>query len=359
MAIWNIKREKATILYANIGIKDFKRIKQIAKKTKSEIKIKSKKGVPFIFHKYRKRKIFAILFSLIIVLLIVMSKFIWNIEINGNIDIPKEEIIRDLAELGLKTGATKKSINTKQVINKIRLIRDDIAWIGIDIKGTNAVVEIKEVDKAPKIIDKNDYCSIVADKTGIITKISVQDGTAAVAVGDLVKKGDKLVYGYVEGKYTDTRYVHAISDIEAKTWYSKKENFFYNQDLPTATGNIEEKYSIKIQNFKINFYKTLSKFEKYDTINESKKIMLFPNFYIPIEINKITNKEYVMVQKTYTEEELLEIATYKLEQEIEKQVPEGSNIINKQINTWKGTDYIEVEVIYEVLESIGIEEKIM
>ena len=31
----------------------------------------------------------------------------------------------------------------EEVIRKIRLNRDDIAWIGITVKGTNAIVKIK------------------------------------------------------------------------------------------------------------------------------------------------------------------------------------------------------------------------
>ena len=356
--IWNIKREKSTILYANISIGDFKKIKQIARKTKSNIQIQEKNGIPFIIHKYRKRKIILLLFSIIFIGLVVMSNFIWNIEVVGNTNIPKDEIIENLNKEGLKIGSLKKSINTDKVINKVRLLRDDISWMGIDIKGTNVIVEIKERDKAPEIINKEDYCNIISDKTGIITKINVQEGVAAVKVGDLIKKGDVLVQGYLEGIYTGVRYVHSIADIEVKTWYSKKEKFYFETEIPVATGETEKKYSLYINNFKINFYKTLSKFQNYDTINERKKILLFPNFYIPIQIEKKTNKEYKIINNTYTEDELLEVATDKLSREIIEEIQEETNIINKQINTYKADKYIEVEMIYEVIEKAGVQEKI-
>ena len=129
--------------------------------------------------------------------------------------------------------------------------------------------------------------------------------TPKAQVGDIVKKGDVLAYGYLEGKYTGIRYVHALADVEAKVWYSKKEKVYLKQQVPTDTGNIETKYSLVVNNFKINLYKTLSKFEKYDTINESKKLMLFSNFYLPIELIKTTNEEYVLKDVTYTEDELI------------------------------------------------------
>ena len=57
IALWNLKREKTTILNANIGITDFKEIRKILKKTKCRVKIKNKKGLPFIFNKYKKELI--------------------------------------------------------------------------------------------------------------------------------------------------------------------------------------------------------------------------------------------------------------------------------------------------------------
>lgn len=358
--IWDIQREKSSIMYANIGIKDFKRLKNVAKKTKSKVSIEEKSGIPFLLHRYRKRKNFFILCSIILISLVAMSRFVWNIEIEGLQTIPKEEFMQELNDYGLKIGTRKSLIDSNSIINKMRLTRDDISWMGIDIKGTNIIIKIKEKEKAPIVINKSDYCNIVSNKTGLITKINVQDGTKAVEIGDMVKEGDVLVLGLLEGKFSgETRYVHAIADVEAKVWYSKKEKFYYNQDIRKETGQIENKYSIKFNNFKINFTKTLSKFQNYDTICKSKKILLFPNFYLPIEIVKKTNIEYKKISKTFTEEELIEIATEKLEIEIEAEIENKDNIINKQINVDKQEEYVEVEIIYEVIEKIGIEEKII
>ena len=298
-------------------------------------------------------------FVLVLIGLIATSNFIWNIEIIGNTEITKEELMQVLNQNGLKIGSNKNKVDTNLLINNVRLQRDDIAWIGISMKGTNAIVEIKETDKAPEIINEDEYCNIISDKNASIIKMNVQNGTAAVSVGDIVKQGDILVSGSMEGKYTGIRYVHSSADIQAKTWYSKKEKFYFNQEIEVPTGATEEKYSLNLNNFKINLYKTLSKFKNYDTINESKKLMLFSNFYLPIEIIKITNYEYEKQSKTYTEEELTQIATEELEEILMQEIDNKEKILNKQVNVYKNEQYIEVEVIYEVLENIGIKEKIL
>ena len=355
--LMDIKREKSTIMYANVGIADYKKLKQVARKTKSKIKIQRKKGLPFTIKKYRKRKIFGILFVVILALLIVSSNYIWNIEISGNVKITNQEILQSLEGSGLKVGLSKNDIDINAVISKIRLDREDIPWIGITVKGTNAIVKIKEAAKAPEVIDENKFCNIVANKTGMITKINVQNGTANVKVGDIVEEGDILVNGYLEGKYTGTRYVHGAATVEAKIWYTKKEKAMLKQQIPVQTGNEEKKYSIKFKKNQINLFKTLSKFEKYDTINENKKIILFSNFYLPIEVVKITNKEYVLQDVTYTNEEQTQILTEKLKKELLEEIGEQKNIVNVNVNTYSQDEAVEVEVTYEVLENIGVEQE--
>ena len=186
--LWNLKRKKSSFLYANIGMKEFKKIKEIAKITKCRVKIENKKGLPFILHRYKKRKLFFTLLVVILLFIFSISNFIWNIEVIGNNTIQKEEIINQVKESGLHLGILKQKVNTKEIINNIRLQRNDIAWIGIHIKGTNAIIEVVEAEKKPDIIDENEYCNIITEKEGIITKINTQNGTALVKEGDIVKK---------------------------------------------------------------------------------------------------------------------------------------------------------------------------
>lgn len=369
--LWNIERKRSTIMYANISIEDFKKIKRIASKTKCKVKIVSKKGLPFIFYRYKKRKIFVLCLLLVFMSLLAFSQFLWNVDINiRDSNEPekydKEEIMCNLEEAGLKIGKLKKDINVNSIVNNIRLKRNDIAWIGINMKGTNAIVEIVFSTEKPDIVDESDYCNIIADREGSIYKISAQNGTPQVKVGDIVRKGDMLIAGWIEGKYTGMEYVHSRGDIQAKVWYSKKLKEDFKQSIKIETGNVEEKYSIKFNNFQINLYKVLTNFKKCDKIVENKKLELFSNFYLPIEIIKITNKECEIQEKTYTEEELKEKLVNQLEEELLDEIKQNNSdiedintiITDKQIIVNKNNDSLEVELVYEVIENIGVEEKL-
>lgn len=356
--LWNMKRKHSTIIRVNIGIRDFKRIKKVAKKTKCRVKIQKKRGIPFILHKYKKRKIFAIFFILLIITVIALSNFVWNIEVIGNNKISAEEIIKDLADDNFKVGTSKTNLNTKNIIDKIRLKRSDLAWMGIEIKGTNAVVKIVEADLKPDIIKEEEYCNIVATNDAMIVKINAQNGTAVVKEGDIVTKGTVLIQGWLEGQFTGIRYVHANGEVQAKVWYSQKVSVPLKQIKKIKTGKEENKYSVKINNFEINLPKGVPKFQNYDTIETSKKLKLFSDFYLPIEINQKIYQEYEEQEVTYSIDEAKELGITQADENLKEQI-EGKQVTNKKINTEQTGANIEVEVIYEVLESIGTKEKIV
>ena len=292
--IWNLKREKGVKLYLNIGINDFKKISQVARKTNCKVRILRKRGIPFLLNRYKKRKIFVLFLILIVLSIFVSSKYVWSVKISVKDDLKLENIEEDIEALGITKGVKKDKIDTDKVINELRLKRDDIAWVGIDIEGTNVKVNIVKADKAPNIIDNSDYCNIVASKAGIIKKIIAQNGTAIVKVGDQVQKGDILIAGYMEGKYTDTRYVHSLGEVEAIVSYQKsKEIKFFNQEE----------------------------------------------------------------NRNYTLEEAIEIGKNELTLDTKKEFGE-KEIFDTRIDTEEHEDGVIVKIIYDVLESIGEEQKI-
>lgn len=356
--IWNLKREKGVKLYLSIGINDFKKLSAIARKTNCKVKILRKRGVPFLLNRYKKRKLFAIFLILILALIFTSSRYVWNVDISIKDNLELENISKDIENLGITRGIPKNRIDTEKVINELRLQRDDIAWVGIDIVGTSVKISIVKADKSPDIIKNTDYCNIVAKKAGTIQKITAQNGTAVVNVGDTVQKGDILIAGYMEGKYTDTRYVHSLGEVDAIILYEKSKEVRFNQDIYHYTGNEENKYEISFNTWKIKLYKNFSKFNLYEITTEEKNIKLLDNFYLPISIKKITNKEQTKENKTYSIEEAVDIGEKELSPEIEKEIENKDMIIDKNVKKEEYENSVIVTVIYSVLENIGENQKI-
>jgi len=125
------------------------------------------------------------------------------------------------------------------------------------------------------------------------------------------------------------------------------------------TGETQKKYSIKINNFQINLGKTLPKFQKYDTIYEDKKLKLFSDFYLPISLGISTYYEIEEKENKYTKEEAKVVLIEKLKSELYEEIEFKDAVQDVKVNTNEEGASVEVEVIYEVLESIGTEEKII
>jgi similar to stage IV sporulation protein len=107
ITIWNLKRNKDIQLYLNVRISEFKKLREIAKKTRCKIKIKNKKGLPFFIHKYKKRKIFLVLLIIVILLIGLSSNFVWNVDITEENEQKLENIEQDLEEARIKNRYIK------------------------------------------------------------------------------------------------------------------------------------------------------------------------------------------------------------------------------------------------------------
>ena len=147
-------------------------------------------------------------------------------------------------------------------------------------------------------------------------------------------------------------------EVEAKVWYYLEKEESLIQEEKVKTEKSEKKYGIILNKKTINFYKRLSKFEKYDTMETKNRIKILNNFYLPIEIKKVTNNEYKLVKKDYYKEELENKILKKLEEQLTPQIT-GKEIVNKSFTTEQNGEKIKVKLLYEVIEKIGTEEKLV
>ena len=197
----------------------------------------------------------------------------------------------------------------------------------------------------------------MAKKSGTITKIIAQNGTAVVNEGDTVNVGDILIKGIMEGKYTEPRRVHSLGIIEAEINYEKTKEVFFEKEEYIETGKQENKYELNYKNKKIKLYKNLSTFEFFKTEYTSKKLRLLENFYLPISITKIINKEQTKELKKYTLNEAIEFAVKELTLKLENEIPSTENIIDKDVKTYQNEASVVVTLNYKTIEEIGESKK--
>ena len=219
ISIYNVKRISNTKIEFCVNRGDLKKIKNTYRGSKFEIKIKQKTGIPFLAKRiYRyKTMVFSAIVSLF--LLLLTTQFVTDIYIDCPEGIDKKVLRQELEECGLKPGVYKKTINRKIIRDHIMQEIDEVAYLSINVKGTNVFVTITKKDDENTQTAKSNYCNIIASKNGIIEKVIARSGEAVVSVGDIVKKGDLLIQG---------ANTSSMPEVWATTFYGKEYKLIRN-----------------------------------------------------------------------------------------------------------------------------------
>ncbi|NLB82191.1 MAG: sporulation protein YqfD [Clostridiaceae bacterium] len=344
--LWNVKRQGVARINANISVKGFKLIRPIAKKSRCNIYINQRHGIPFFLYKHRKRKIFAAGAVFFIISLFIITRFIWVIDITGNNEVETVQIIEVLSEAGLKTGVLSSKVVISDIQNYTMTKLGKIAWIGINLKGTTAFVEIKERLSTPDLFQKDLPCNIVAKTDGVIESIDAVNGNRLVSIGDVVGKGQLLISGVIDSKAGDgVRYLHADGEVLATTWHEITVEVPKYEQIRTRTGKSKSKHMVKFFNFYVNFFlNDRISYSNYDRISYVKKFAIGNNIVFPLSFHYDNYYEVEITQQPYELTEALTLA----ENEAYKQVA-GLTIKSKR----KKADNNKLTVIYECLENIA------
>ena len=336
--IWGVEIHEQTYEML-VSVKDYRKMRPFVRKTRTKIILLEKHGLPFFLYHFRKRKVFFCGMAACIVLVYVLSLFVWNIHIEGNITQKEEELLGYLETLGVEHGVFKSKIMCETIETSLRSQYPNILWVSAEMRGTRIIIQIKEntdEDIVSKIeIKTEEPMSISADVTGTIEKMVVRQGTPLVSEGDVVEKGQILVEGYYEikndaGEIVRYEGVPADADIDIVTTEKYKDSFSMKYEVKEYT----KKKRIGIQATIFDkTYKFIPKipFRQYETFNITKKMHITENFYLPFILELNWFLEYKPIQRIYTKEEAIELANFRYLNKYKNILQKGVQIIEKDV----------------------------
>jgi len=348
-----------------ISIKGFKQLKPILKKTKTNITILERHGLPFFLHRYRKRKIFFIGVFVCCAMIFLLSNFVWNIHIEGNYSRTTEVILGYLEKEGIVHGIAKNRVDCKEIATLLRAQFDDIIWVSAKIKGTRLIIEVQE-NTDTVLVDQAEYepSDLIANREGVVTKIITRAGVPQVIVGDTVAAGDLLVLGRLDitddsGTVTRYEYCAADADIYIQTSYPYEDTFLLEYEDKEYIEESKKSYNIQLFGYNISLFKQQPTYQTYDVVTDERQLKLTENFYLPISIGTSKTSEYISTTKMYTEEEAAEIAKQNLilfnEKLKEKGVQISENSVRIEMDEKSCTAIGEVIVIEKIGKRINTE----
>ncbi len=324
-------------------------------KTSYNIQIINRFGVAKLRYLLLKYKYILSFLFLTLGLMIILSHFIFFIDVIHSKEEIRELVETDLKEFGISKYRFRVSYAKKEEIrNKIlEKEKDKIEWLEIDRIGTRYIVNVEERLIKDNKVD-NEVRDIVAKKDAMILNIEAETGEIVRKKYEYVRKGDTIVSGTIKNKEDEVSKVKAEGKVYGEVWYSVTVELPKKYYEEKKTGKTSKALTLRIANKKISV-----PFSKDNKSYISEDSPILENNLIPIKLVLETKHEIEIIDKEYnmdnSSSEAIKLATKKLEDRLDEQ----SMILSKKVlkKTLKNSKII-VEIFFKVRENITDYKKI-
>ncbi|XKE69196.1 sporulation protein YqfD [Jeotgalibacillus malaysiensis] len=280
-------------------------------------------------------------------------QYIWAVEMTGPNPEIRDEALEILEEKGIKPGVHHSNLSLNQQSASVLYKEiDQLSWIGYERTGSKLKVTLREKDSLHN--KKSDQqAHLVASKTGTIHTLSVSSGTPLVKRGDVVKKGEILVSGYI-GREGYEKGIRADGSVKALTWYTVSVSMPVKNKIKKITGQTHSKYALQFRSFTTPFIS----YKKSPFKNQIRQISDQPlsvlGFHLPFKLVEKEYKEISESEMDFSEEDYKNVLKKIAEKDV-LSFTEGSGqileekILHEDIENGK----VKLTIFYEVLENIA------
>lgn len=345
-----------------MSIDDFRKLKPLAGKTHTKVKLAGRCGFPFFVQRYRYRKLFFVGMFSCVVLLKFYSLFIWDIRFEGNVRWTDENLAVFLKDVDVTPLMFKSEVDCPGIVKNIRKAYNDIVWVSASVDGSLLKVQIKENDDADLQNGPGDNkdsadgtesnaggqqeetetggtehpVDLVAEKNGVITEIVTRSGVPQVHAGDSVEKGDILVLGRVDvvndaGETVGYQYVNADADISADTQMEYADSISLTCQEKVYDGKVKYQPFFRIFDYVISVGSTENSYPHSDVFTEERKLKAGENFYLPVSFGMRTSRSYSFEERGYTQAEIRRILTQNFQRFCRELEEKGTQIRNNSV----------------------------
>ncbi|MDD6214992.1 MAG: sporulation protein YqfD [Firmicutes bacterium] len=345
--------------FAELDLDDFFLLRHLP--IRARIHVEERHGLAFLIERLKKRKAFLFGMLAFVLLFTVSSHFIWSVEYEGaeNIDIGQLEAAAELA--GLKPGVLKKNLKTPLEMKNIILNHTDgICWAWVYIRGTKAVVDIRQNIIPPEVFDPDVPCDIVAIRDGVVKRVITKRGKCLVENGETVVAGQTVVSGRYDFEEKGGYATHSKATLELHTVHVKRGTYTQNYCYKTYTGKKKSYFTLKF--FKWEFPLYLKK--NINSVSYDKNIKDFDakigrNNFIGIGLRRENYAEFQIIKEPISRETTEELAKRELEAQIAKELLPQSQKISEQLDVKEiDSETLQITLKMEFIEQAGTEREI-
>lgn len=309
VSIYNIKKDDDGTSQFEVDYKDAKKTKKFLEQQGFQILSVTNHGILFKFKNLFTR--YGIVVGLIFCLLfyLLQYNFILQVKVLGE---PSEiqSLIKEYVVDNLNSNF-KYNINTKEIENSIKAEFDQVSSVSVAIYGQTLLINYNPSTIPEEM--RGEFDPIVSEYDGMITDIELVSGTLNVKVGDIVQKGDVLVYPYIIDTDGETRQVTPSAKITANVWFSESITHYDYRLETKRTGKKIVSSFVKLGDLVIYSHDRENNFQEYEV--ESYFQPLTKNLLLPFTLEKIvyyqTQTDEIIEPFEEVQEEVIEKAREK------------------------------------------------
>ena len=363
ISVWGLKSShNAYDMY--ITVSGFRKIKPILRKTQTKVSIIERFGLPFFFHKYRKRKLFFIGVGISAFIIYCMTFFIWNIDLDGNQTITDDVLMEYLESHHIYHGMFKHKVDCDQIVKDIRKNFDEIIWVSVSMDGTRLFIQVKENADNFHALEEAEPSDIIANKSGVVVSIITRNGVPLIKPGDVVTNGDLIISGTIDvlndaKEVVSQNYVKADADIVLQTTEVYEDYIAKEYEVKNYTKKKKSALNIKCGNYHFRLGVLKNSYKSSETHTSENQVKIGENFYLPLSFGKTKIIEYQTQTKEYTNEELETLLRTNFEYYCNELEEKGVVILEKNLQITYDQGGARAYATLTLHESVGISRKII
>ncbi len=324
--VWNVKRESRARMTLEMRAKDFHRLRPLKRGKRCRIHIVERHGVPFLFARFRFRKLLVFGLLLCGFLTIAAQTRIWLIRVEGAVRVPQAVVLRAAEEAGVYLSMPRSAVELASLSQAVRAYDDRIAWAGARTDGIILTLQIVEAEPIPPRPDKSIPSDVVAKKDGIIEKVTALSGKSNVKPGDAVRAGEVLIRGNItrEGA-AEPLYVFAEGDVIGQVWYTSSVTLPCTEEKLLRSGQSEPFRVIEVAGLPL--FRTESGFAQFE--EEFRQESAQRGLVLPLKVKNGVRYELTVQEVPADANEITAEALFRAELAALEQVPKDAQIIKK------------------------------
>lgn len=355
--LWELHREETGYVFC-ISLRAFRRLKPMLRKSGTQIRILKRVGLPFLLFRYRKHRFFAIGILAAFLFLMVMSRFVWSVEISGNYQYSTQLLTKFLAEEQIGYGVRKREIDCENAEVLLRNHFPDITWVSVRLSGTKLYVAVQERLPAGNAGEESALVAsdLVTEVAGEVTSVLVRRGTALVQAGDEVEAGTVVVSGIIpiqddSGETVSYDLCAADADVTIHTTLPYEDHFSAKKQVREQIGKTKYGIGVLTEDGQLNLFWQ----QKAQTgcIRIYRQICLGRDFYLPFTLVTERLWQYENNETDRTEAEIKRIAQEKLDNYIQKLEKNAIQILSNSVIIEKNATEVSVHGTLDAMVTVS------